>query len=233
MRRPRSNSSGSGASSSQGGGEHSSGSKLREILRTRKRVKKRPLKVVTRYRERMLAKMGITVLPNGTLSAPFAHPHVSLKLRDNFGKMVGLWRCHYAVGHILELLEHRELEQAAATSVQLLKALHQTALDQGSWSNSMLLLPWDDALRADLFGGDEDEMMAAAKWNRGIRDLQSAVAASSRFPRAQQDDASGDGPQGGQAPDNRAARRAAAAAKANAAAVAHARAGAAAAAAQR
>ena len=158
----------------------------------RARVRRRPLEIATRYRQRMLNKMGITVLPNGTLSAPFAHPHVSLRLRDSFGKMVGLWRCHYAVAQILELLEHRHVEQAAATSVQLLKALHQTALDNGAWSNSMLLLPWDDALRPDIFGGDEDEMMAAAKWNRGIRGLQSQVSAASRFGGNQ---SSPDGPQ--------------------------------------
>ena len=43
-----------------------------------------------------------------------------------------------------------------------------------------MLLPWDDPLRPDLFGGDPDEMMAAAQWNRGIRDLQSQVGASAR-----------------------------------------------------
>ena len=44
----------------------------------------------------------------------------------------------------------------------------------------MVLLPWDNPLRPDLFGGDPEEMMAAAQWNLRIRDLQSRVGASAR-----------------------------------------------------
>jgi len=179
MQRRRSESSDEEGSSDNSDG-HNSSYKLRSILRLRKRVKSHPLRIVTKYRRRCLDKVGIVVLPNGSLSAPFAHHHISLRLRETFGKMVGLWRCHYAATQILELLEHRRVEQAAATCVQLLKSIDQTALDHGSWNNSMMLLPWDDPLRPDLFGGDPEEMMAAAQWNRGIRDLQSQVGASAR-----------------------------------------------------
>ena len=95
-----------------------------------------------------------------------------------FGNMVGLWRCHFAVAQVLELLEHRRVEQSAATCVQLLKAIHQTALDHVGWNNAMMLVPWDDPIRPDLFRGDPEEMISAAPVNRGIRDLQSQVGAS-------------------------------------------------------
>ena len=62
----------------------------------------------------------------------------------------------------------------------------------------MLLLPWDDPLRADLFGGDHDEMMAVAQWNRGIRDLQSQVASAARHQGQQQQQSTGQEGEGGE-----------------------------------
>ena len=193
-------SSGSDASSGQSDREDKSSSKLRGIFRIRRRVRHHPLRIITKYRQRCLDRAGISVQPNGTLSAPFAHHHVSLRIRESFGKMVGLWRCHYAVAQILEHLEHRRLEQGAATCCQVLKAIHQTALDHGSWNNSMMLLPWDDALRPDIFGGDPDEMIAAAQWNRGIRDLQSQVGQGLRHHHQQETPAG----QGGEEQGNQA-----------------------------
>ena len=170
-----SSSSGVGSSSGRGDG-HSIPSKLKAVLRLRARVQKHPMRILTKYRAKCLQRLGIYALPNGMLSAPYTHPQTSLHLRSAFGRMTGLWRCHFMLGHILEKLEQGQTEQAAATCVQALKAVHQTALDGGSWNCSTLLLPYEDPLARDLFGGDEDEMMATAAWNRGVRDLQSQVA---------------------------------------------------------
>ena len=208
MKKGKSHSDSDESGSDGGDDQDRSSSKLRNILRLRRRVRKHPLRIVTKYRQRCLDKAGITVMPGGTLSAPFAHPHVSLRIRETFGKMVGLWRCHYSVAQVLEHLEHRRVEQAAATCCQILKAIHQTALDQGSWNNSMVLLPWDDALRPDIFGGDPDEMMAAAQWNRGIRDLQSQVGASVRQQQQQQTGDQTGGPEDGQQQQTRRRARA-------------------------
>ena len=175
-------------------------SKLRNVLRLRRRVRKHPLRIVTKYRQRCLDKAGIIVLKDESLSSPFAHHHQSMRIRETFGKMVGLWRCHYAVAQMLEHFEHRRLEEGAATCCQLLQAIHETAIDHGSWNNSMLLLPLDDPLRADLFGGDHDEMTAVSQWNRGIRDLrtQDASAAHSQHPQHQSTGPEGEDGEGGQ-----------------------------------
>ena len=66
-----------GSSDSNDG--HNSSSKLRSILRLRKRVRSHPLRIVTKYRRRCLDKVGIVVLPNGSLSAPLAHHHTPLR----------------------------------------------------------------------------------------------------------------------------------------------------------
>ena len=169
-RRPRDESDSSTEHSEQ------SGSKLKAILRLRRRVRKNSIRIVARYRKRSLAKLGVTILGNGTLSSPFTHRMTSERLRPAFEKMSGLWRTHHGVSEILGLLEHQQIEQAAATAVQLLKAIHQAALDQWSWSLASTLLPWEDPLQRQVFGGDEEEMSAAAAWNRSIRDLQAQVS---------------------------------------------------------
>ena len=104
--------------------------------------------------------------------------------------MLGLWRCHHAASSILEMIEERRVEESAASLVQLLKALHQVAIDLGSWANASLLLPWEDPTERDLFGGDPVEMQVAASWNRGLLDLQKQVELSrSSVPRPQTDEA--------------------------------------------
>ena len=199
LRHRRGGNSGSGSSSSAGGNSsgrsdgHSIPSKLKAVLRLRSRVQRHPMRILTRYRAKCLQRLGIYALPNGMLSAPYTHPQTSLHIRSAFGRMTGLWRCHFMLSHILEKLEQGQTEQAAATCVQALKAVHQTALDGGSWNCSTLLLPYEDPLARDLFGGDEDEMMATAAWNRGVRDLQSQVASLSHNSGGHQEAEEGPG----------------------------------------
>ena len=154
---------------------HSRGSPMRAVFRLRKRVRKRPLKIVARYRERSLARLGIHAMSDGSLTSPFAHRMTSEKLRPTFGKMVGLWRAHYGLSEVLELLEQQRTEEAAATVVQLLKSLHQAVIDGGNWTLASSLLPWEDPLGRDVFGGDENELAAAAAWTKSVRELQAQV----------------------------------------------------------
>ena len=77
----------------------------------------------------------------------------------------------------------------------------------------MMLLPCDDPLRPDLFGGDPEEMMAAAQWNRGVHDLQSQVGASARAMH-QQPQEQADGAEEVRRQPTAAERKAAAAARA-------------------
>ena len=54
---------------------------------------------------------------------------------DSFSirELTGLWKTHYRVSQVLELLEQKQIEQGAATRVQPLKAIHQADLALGSW----------------------------------------------------------------------------------------------------
>ena len=75
------------------------------------------------------------------------------------------------MGQLLRLLEEGQGQEAAATTVQIRKDLLQIALDNGSWSQSHLLLPWDDPLLAHQFVGEEEGLEAVRK-SRAWQDLR-------------------------------------------------------------
>ena len=50
---------------------------------------------------------------------------------------------------------------------------HGAVIDGGNWTLASSLLPWEDPLRRDVFGGDENELAAAAAWTKSVRELQS------------------------------------------------------------
>ena len=86
--------------------------------------------------------------------------------------MTGLWRVHYALSKMLSLAELRQGELLAGTIMQTLKAVHQAAIDGGSWSNAILLLPWQAPLARELWAGEDLEMATATTYSRAILDLQ-------------------------------------------------------------
>ena len=99
------------------------------------------MRIVTGYRARSMRKLGVRVSSDGRLSAPFTHTATSDRVRPVFGRMLGVWRCHHAASSVLEIIEERRVEESAASLVQLLTALHQVAIDSGSWATASLLLP--------------------------------------------------------------------------------------------
>ena len=145
------------------------------LHRSRRAFRRRPLKSVWRYRLRVMRRLGVSTLASGQCSAPWAYTDHSLKIRAHFGRMTGLWRVHYALSKLLALGEAKEFDLMTGSLVQLLKAVHQTALDGGNWSNAILLIPWPDPLARDLWAGEDDEMAMAAKFSRSVKDLSLRV----------------------------------------------------------
>ena len=85
--------------------------------------------------------------------------------------MKGLWRLHFAMSKMLPLAEQNRTDLLAGTLAQTLKAVHQVALNSGSWSNAVLLLHWQDPLQRELWAGEDNEMATAARYSRSIKDL--------------------------------------------------------------
>lgn len=81
---------------------------------------------------------------------------VSLKIV--WGRMTGSQRIHYFISKALELLLKEEVERGAAMLAQLLRAIHQMNLDNGSWEDAAAYMPGGDPLEKAEFAGDESEV---------------------------------------------------------------------------
>ena len=101
---------------------------------------------------------------------------VSDKLRKRFGRMVGLWRCHAGLQEVIQLCADKQFAHAHAFAAQLAKALHQVAIDGGSWESASLMLPLPDALQEPSFGGSERELAAVHSYRKAMKDLRSKHA---------------------------------------------------------
>ena len=65
---------------------------------------------------------------------------------------------------------------AHAFAAQLAKALHQVAIDGGSWESASLMLPLPDAFQEPSFGGSERELAAVHSYRKAMKDLRSKHA---------------------------------------------------------
>lgn len=66
-----------------------------------------------------------------------------------------------------------------ACLVQLLKAVHQVSLDNGSWMDASLLLPVPDPIFKVEFGAEEEELEGIAAHREALAKLKKARAAVS------------------------------------------------------
>ncbi len=86
--------------------------------------------------------------------------------------MAGMKRLHHHLSHILALsLKGRVIESQAYTC-QLLKAMHQMALDNGGWNVASLLLPGEDPCSRPGFAASEGEIERIVQYQESIRKLQ-------------------------------------------------------------
>ena len=103
---------------------------------------------------------------------PWRWSDYSWKIRPRFGRMTGMWKCHYLVSEALELATSGHHDQYNMFLVQLLKSLHQSAIDGGDWSNAGLLLPVEDPLAGDDFGGDPEELLVCHGYRSAVSELR-------------------------------------------------------------
>ena len=95
-----------------------------------------------------------------------------------WGKLKGLQRVHAYVGDVLTELEDGSPSNAGVICVQLLKALHQVAIDGGAWTNATLYLPTPDPLTRRMHRGDDGEMEVISVYRKAQLDLSKAQKAT-------------------------------------------------------
>ena len=83
-----------------------------------------------------------------------------------------MYKCMHILAEILELQLEGKAEEAAATTVQGLKAIRQVSIDRGDWTNAQLLLPFPDLLGKLDFGGDEFEMKGVHSYRKALKELK-------------------------------------------------------------
>ena len=82
--------------------------------------------------------------------------------RLSWGRQRTLLRVHFAVSEVLQTLLRNQPEQAAVELVQLLRAVHQCSLDQGSWKTAWLLLRYTDPVEVP--SKSDSERCIPAPW---------------------------------------------------------------------
>ena len=136
-------------------------------MKLRRKIHRKPGNIVGRYRRRVQSK-----LTGDDPRKPWRYVDFALKLLPTFGKLRGLWRCHYIFSEILQTSESASVDEVQAMIVQASKCLHQVALDRGSWDTAQLLLPTANPLQLDEFGGDPEELDVIHKYNSAMSDLK-------------------------------------------------------------
>ena len=141
------------------------GKALRNYRRGHKMMRKRLLlRHVRRYIEEVESVMGVS-------------PEVPYRISDytkriNWNKQKSLMRVHFAVSELLESILKGKHNIAALQAVQLLRACHQSSLDQGSWKAASLLLGHQDPLERPRFGGEPDQLEKIASYLKAMDDLE-------------------------------------------------------------
>ena len=90
----------------------------------------------------------------------------------NWGKNKSLYRIHFALSEILQMQARGKPERASLMIVQLLRAVHQVALDQGSWQAASLLLSHTDPMERQRFGGEPEQLERIASYLKAVSELE-------------------------------------------------------------
>jgi len=94
------------------------------------------------------------------------------RMRGKFGTMSGMFQVSMYVLEIIQFHADGEAEKGGALAVQLAKAIHQMAIDKGSWENAVYLIPLEEPGERSRFGGDERELKSIYKYKRSMRELR-------------------------------------------------------------
>jgi hypothetical protein len=89
-----------------------------------------------------------------------------------WGRMKGLERIHYHLSKILTLNVKGLTQPSMAYMIQLLRAINQTSLDQGSWETAEHRLPERDPLARVEFAGTEGQLETIFQYKDSLRKLR-------------------------------------------------------------
>ena len=140
------------------------GKALRDFRSYHRKMRRKPLKHVKKYIKEVESTLGV--------SGPTPYSLSDYTRRLNWGKQKTLMRVHYGLSELLQVLMKGKLERGALMTVQLLRAVHQVSLDQGSWQAASLLLAHSDPLERPRFGGEPEQLEKIASYLKAMQELE-------------------------------------------------------------
>ena len=145
--------------------EEKGGKAFRRIRSMKARTEDQPEKIVSQFLEEAMDKLGV--------EEGDAWQLWMLSEKINWGNMSGLHRCHFHLCHALTLSLRGKKTQCEAYMVQILRALHQVALDGGTWGTASLLLPRADPIYREQFGATGEELEAIVAYQEALKKIRS------------------------------------------------------------
>ncbi len=139
------------------------GQSLRRLHKMHGKVEQQPDAVLQEYWSEMLRHVGAEP------GDPFKPWHFSERL--SWGRFKGYQRLHWHMSHVLDLLAHGHHQIGTAYLVQVLRATHQVALDQGGWEVASLLLPRQDPQDRVRFGGTPAELETISAYRDALKKI--------------------------------------------------------------
>jgi len=146
------------------GRKRGAGKAMRDFRESHKAMRRKPLKHVKKYIKEIEEIMGV--------SGEVGYNISDYTRKIQWGKQKSLMRIHYAVSELLQCQLKGKQEQAALQAVQLLRAIHQSCLDGGSWRAASLLMQHADPLDRPRFGGEAAQLEDIATYLKAIQDLE-------------------------------------------------------------
>jgi len=137
---------------------------LERIRRLRRRWTLHPHPIVQKYLYLVRQRLGVVAD-----TAPWHMKQYSTEIRPQFGKCTGLWRVRHRLQEALDLFCLRgNMARGVALLVQRSKAVHQAAMDSGSWTTAALLAPTIDAVSPPRFAGTAQELASTESCQKGV-----------------------------------------------------------------
>ncbi|CAK9004843.1 unnamed protein product [Durusdinium trenchii] len=172
-------------SSSSRGKRGGASKALRAYRQGHREMRRNPMRHVKRYIKEVEGHLGATKETAYALS--------DFTRRLNWGRQRTLLRVHFALSEILQTLLKNQPEQAALELVQLLRAVHQCSLDQGSWKTAWLLLRYTDPVEVPRFGGEPQELERVAGYLKALENLEKKSKGAPRGEHNEDEEKKGKG----------------------------------------
>ena len=140
------------------------GKAMRDLRVGHRRMRRKPLHHVKKYVQEIESNLGV--------ADQGAYRFSDYSKKINWGKNKSLYRVHFALSEILQMQARGKPEKASLMIVQLLRAVHQVALDQGSWQAASLLLSHQDPMERQKFGGEPEQLERIASYLKAVSELE-------------------------------------------------------------